>query len=260
MIEGAIEAEFVDSQSTQVTVLLEVLKAFDQQGKKLLLAIDEAQTLATKDNADFAHALRSSLDTRKTHIKVMFVGSSENTLRRMFARSSEPLYNWAPLRPFELLGGDFVSNMTQKVNDLSRHPLTLEDANLAFDELHSTPDFFRRFLTQYLTHAKLGAHAALAVTKAEVFNDKAFENYWRTLLPADKEILKMLAAGVSDLHGKKSRTTLGAALGLGAMTSLSTPQQAIKRLQLDAVLTRLSHGEYAFEDEAFAQWVRTLDA
>ena len=258
--EGSLEAEFKDDESAHATLLLEVLKAFDQQNRKLILAVDEAQTLATKENSDFAHALRSALDTRKTTVKVIFAGSSENTLRRMFARSSEPFYNWAPLRPFELLGGDFVKDMTLKVNDLSKHPLTLKDAMLAFDELNSTPDFFRRFLTQYLTHAQLGAQDALAVTKAEVFNDKAFMNYWRTLLPADQQILKMLAAGVSDLHGKKSRTELGAALGLGAMTSLSTPQQAIKRLQLDAVLTRLSHGEYAFEDEAFAQWVRALEA
>ena len=260
LAEAGVEAELKDDESGQATLLLEVLKAFDKQNKRLILAVDEAQTLATKENADFAHALRSALDTRKTNIKVIFAGSSENTLRRMFARPTEPFYNWAPLRPFELLGADFVGDMTRKVNDLSKHPLTLEESMHAFEELKSTPDFFRRFLTQYLTHAQLGAQEALAVTKLEVFNDKAFVNYWGTLLPADQEILKLLAAGESDLHGKKSRTTLGAALGLGTMTSLSTPQQAIKRLQADAVLTRLSHGEYAFEDEAFAQWVRGLAA
>jgi len=258
MAEGGVEAELQDDDGGQATLLLEVLKAFDKQKKKLILAIDEAQTLATKEHSDFAHALRSALDTRKTSIKVIFAGSSENTLRRMFARATEPFYNWAPLRPFDLLGVDFVRDMTMKVNDLSRHPLTLKEAMAAFEALHNTPDFFRRFLTQYLTHAQLGARAALDATKAEVFNDKEFVNYWSALLPADQEILKLLAAGESDLHGKKSRTTLGAALGLGAMTSMSTPQQAIKRLQADAVLTRLSHGEYAFEDEAFEQWVRSL--
>jgi hypothetical protein len=257
--EGGIEAELKDDDSLQSTLLLEVLKAFDKQNKKLILAIDEAQALATKEHSDFAHALRSALDTRKISIKVIFAGSSENTLRRMFARATEPFYNWAPLRPFDLLGVDFVKDMTMKVNDLSRHPLTLKESMLAFEELHRTPDFFRRFLTRYLTHAQLGAPAALDATKSEVFNDKEFVNYWSTLLPADQEILKMLAVGESDLHSKISRTTLGAALGLAAMTSLSTPQQAIKRLQADAVLTRLSHGEYAFEDDAFAQWVRGLE-
>ena len=259
MVEAGVEAELHDEEGGQATLLLEVLKAFDKQSKKLVLAIDEAQTLATKEHSDFAHALRSALDTRKTSIKVIFAGSSENTLRRMFARATEPFYNWAPLRPFDLLGVDFVRDMTMKVNDLSRHPLTFKESMHAFEELHSTPDFFRRFLTQYLTHAQLGAQAALDATKIEVFNDKEFVNYWSTLLPADREILKMLAAGESDLHGKKSRTSLGATLGLAAMTSMSTPQQAIKRLQADAVLTRLSHGEYAFEDEAFAQWVRSLE-
>ena len=69
----------------------------------------------------------------------------------------------------------------------------------------------------------------------------------------------MLAEGVPDLHGKAARTRLGAALGLDAPVSLNTPQQALKRLQADTVVTRLDHGEYRFEDDAFAQWVRTLE-
>jgi hypothetical protein len=46
--------------------------------------------------------LRASLDGRKQNIKVVFAGSSEATLRRMFGRSTEPFYNWAPLEPFDL--------------------------------------------------------------------------------------------------------------------------------------------------------------
>jgi hypothetical protein len=48
--------------------------------------------------------------------KVIFAGSSEATLRRMFGRSTEPFYNWAPLEPFELLSEEFVRAMAVKVN------------------------------------------------------------------------------------------------------------------------------------------------
>jgi hypothetical protein len=66
----------------------------------MLLVLDEAQVLAESAHTDLAHSLRASLDARKQNIKVIFAGSSEATLRRMFGRSTEPFYNWAPLEPF----------------------------------------------------------------------------------------------------------------------------------------------------------------
>jgi len=63
----------------------------------VVLIIDEAQVLATAEHSVFAHALRAALDIRKERLTVLFAGSSETTLRRMFGRVSEPFYNWAAL-------------------------------------------------------------------------------------------------------------------------------------------------------------------
>lgn len=256
MAEGAVEAELAEAAPSANTALSTVMRALDKTGKKLLLAIDEAQVLAWSEHSGFAHALRAALDVRKASIKVIFAGSSESTLRRMFARSSEPFYNWAPLEPFELLGEKFVEAMATKVNALTKYPLQPKEAMNAFAELHNTPDFFRRFLNRYLTHAQLGVRDAIEATKENVFNDSEFVNYWKSLLPADKEVLTLLAAGVSDLHGIAARTQIAAALGKDKPVPLSVPQHALKRLITSAVLTRLDQGEYRFEDEAFAQWVR----
>ena len=162
-------------------MLGEILRKLDKTGKKLLIAIDEAQVLATQKHSSFAHALRAALDTRKDTVKVIFTGSSETTLRRMFARSSEQ---------FQLLGNEFVEAMVQKVNKLSKSELGAPFALKAFVWLHQTPDFFRRFLNRILTHAQLGTQVAVDVTKQEVFNDKAFGRLWRALLPADREVLR----------------------------------------------------------------------
>lgn len=68
----------------------------------------------------------------------MFAGSSESTLRSMFARPSEPFYNRAPLQPFELLGPDFVAAMVSKANGFTRSPLALDDALQAYKEFNDT--------------------------------------------------------------------------------------------------------------------------
>jgi hypothetical protein len=138
--EGSFETELGDHKPRSASLLTEAMQKLDSKKKKLLLVIDEAQMLASVPNSNFAHALRASLDIRKRTIKVIFAGSSETTLRSMFARPSEPFYNWAGLEPFQLLGNEFVEAMVGKVADISRHPLQLADALSAFKELRNTPE------------------------------------------------------------------------------------------------------------------------
>src|SRR3984957_7665079 len=139
---------------------------FDSTDRSLLLVLDEAQVLASPAHSDLAHSLRAALNVRKQTIKVVFAGSSESSLRRMFGRATEPFYNWAPIEPFERLGAQFVAAMTRKVNSLSRFRLSERDALRAFDTLKRTPEFFRRFLGRYLQYADQGAEAALQDTVA----------------------------------------------------------------------------------------------
>jgi len=40
---------------------------------------------------------------------------------------------------------------------------------------------------------------------------------------------------------------------------MNTPAHSLRRLQADNIVTKLAHGEYRFEDEAFSQWIREQD-
>src|SRR3990167_9507901 len=183
--EGAVEVDLSDSKKITGTLLMEAMNAYDQKKHKMVLVIDEAQVLAYEENSHFAHALRAALDIRKESIKVIFAGSSETTLRRMFGVDSEPFYNWAPLEPFELLGKEFVKAMVDKVNHICKIPLELNKAFEAFEQLKNTPEFFRRYIESYLTNPELGSAIALEHTKSRVFSDKNFKQQWDALLPAD---------------------------------------------------------------------------
>jgi hypothetical protein len=256
---GSVEAELAGDPASAAPLLSEVLRGFDKPDQRLLLLLDEAQVLADPAHADLAHSLRAGLDSRKQNIKVVFAGSSEPTLRRMFGRSTEPFYNWAPLEPFELLGADFVRAMVAKVNGLSRYPLSDAAALAAFEALKSTPEFFRRYLNRYLAYAELGAQAALDDTRAHVFNDNNFRETWKNLLPADREVLKLVAGGVTDLHSASARLRIGQALGLGKAVATNTPAQSLRRLQAEELVAKHDYGRYQMQDEAFAEWLRHLE-
>jgi hypothetical protein len=259
LAEGSLEAELADNPGIAGPRLSELLRGFNKPGKRLVLVLDEAQVLAESSHTDLAHSLRAGLDSRKQNIKVVFAGSSESTLRRMFGRSTEPFYNWAPLEPFELLGAEFVKAMVVKVNSLSRFPLTLKEASAAYAALKHTPEFFRRYLTRYLTHAELGSKAALEDTLAHVFSDANFLPRFKRLLPADQEVLKLLARGESDLFSEPARRHLGLALGVDHPVTKSTPQHALKRLQDADLVIKLDHGQYQLQDDTFGEWLRDLE-
>lgn len=254
--EASIETDLSKNDRTIGTLLMEAMTAFDKTKMRLMLIIDEAQVLAYEENAHFAHSLRAALDIRKDRIKVIFAGSSETTLRRMFGVSSEPFFNWAPLEPFELLGKEFVAMMVKQVNAISKYPLSLSDAMESFAELNNTPEFFRRYIEEYIINPQKGSVGALEITKSKVFSDESFKRQWDALLPADQVTLSLIANGASDLHSKSTLQRLGRELGVGDSVDKNTIHNALRRLGNKNILTKIGYGTYQFEDEAFADWVR----
>ncbi|MDP1573656.1 MAG: hypothetical protein Q8L78_01795 [Coxiellaceae bacterium] len=254
--EASIEADLSQSDRTIGTLLMEAMTAFDKTNMQLMLIIDEAQVLACEENMHFAHALRAALDIRKDRIKVIFAGSSEMTLRRMFGVSSEPFFNWAPLEPFELLGKEFVTMMVKQVNTISKYPLSLLDALEAFSQLNNTPEFFRRYIEGYIINPQQGSADALEATKAKVFSDESFKQQWDALLPADQVTLSLIAIGASDLHSKATLQRLGRELGVGDSVDKNTIHNALRRLGNKNIITKVGYGIYQFEDLAFADWVK----
>ena len=256
--EGSLEAELRGSEADVTPRITELIRGFDRPTRRMLLVLDEAQVLAEPAHSDLAHSLRASLDGRKQNIKVVFAGSSEATLRRMFGRSTEPFYNWAPLEAFPLLGDEFVAFTIKLMNSMARQVLTLKQGKRAFDELHRTPEFFKRFVERYMLYQPQGEEAALAHTKASVFSDEHFLKQWTEMNPADQAVITMLARGESDLHAKEGMAKLSVMLGKPA--TRNTAGHALRRLQSENAVTRLALGDYRIEDEAFAEWIRRRTA
>ncbi len=259
-VEGTLEADLAASPAVALGALAAVMQKLDQQDKPLMLLLDEAQVLAHPAHADLSHALRAELDTRKDAVKVVFAGSSEATLRRMFAVPSEPFYNWASLEPFELLGRDFVEALVQRVNKITKYPLGLPSAMRAFKALGSTPEGFRRYLEHYLIDPQAGSAGALAKARALVDERATFLGQWSALLPVDQELLRLLATGHGEPRDEAVRARLAERLGLATSAIAGTVAQALGRLEAAGLLAVDEGGAQRIDDAAFAQWVREREA
>jgi AAA+ ATPase superfamily predicted ATPase len=256
LAEGSLETRF-ESDPATLGLISKMWQKIDQTDDTILLLIDEAQILASANNKDLAAALRAGLDVRKQRIHVIFTGSSEHTLRDMFAKSNQPFYNWAPVEPFPLLDNLFVQHMIGVSNHIldSNYHLSLEEGTAAFYQLKQTPELFRRFLEEYLIRPFYGCNAAIERALAKTYTDQGFDSLWNELLPVDQIILQYIAARQTGLSSKSTRQKLGQYLGLGELAN-HTVNNALARLFEKQHLSREDRGIYRFEDDHFEEWIQ----
>jgi len=255
MAEGLAEVEFKATQSEGTANLRQAFKAFDEGGNRGLLLMDEAQVLADTRHEPVEKALRALLDTRKDRIKVVFTGSSEDRLRRMFGVERKAFYNWAHVEPMPLLGEEFALELTRRANSLTTMPLGEDQGLRAFDTLHRVPELFRRFLSQYLANAFEGVEAAVEACRQSLYSGEGFARVWNRMAPADRLLLQLVAQEQADLHGIAVREWLGHRMQLGRAVTRSIPQNSLRRLRDRQILIQVEPGRYRFEDEVFRDWV-----
>lgn len=253
--EGGAEVEFKDATTVGPRQLRDLFTQFDRSKNLGLLLVDEAQVLAQPQHAPLEKALRALLDTRKERLKVIFTGSSEDRLRAMFGAERKAFYNWASVEPMPLLGEAFVLELTQRANRLTTVKLKPAHSLAAFQALNGVPELFRRFLAQYLANPFEGAAAAVDQCKRSIYSEGGFDKRLRGLLPADRYVLALVAAGQGDLHSGESLKKMAQALGLRGGASRAVPQNALRRLRERQILLAVGNGVYEFEDEAFRDWV-----
>lgn len=255
MGEGGAEVEFKGADAVGTRQLRDLFAQFDKSANRGLLLVDEAQVLAQSQHAPLEKALRALLDTRKDRLKVIFTGSSEERLRAMFGAERKAFYNWASVEPMPLLGVAFARDLTDRANLLTTLKLKPAQSLAAFQELNGVPELFRRFLAQYLANPFEGVAAAVAQCKRSVYTEGGFDKRMRELLPADRYVLALIAAGQRDLHGGDTLKKMGLALGLRGAATRAVPQNALRRLRERQILIASGGGVYDFEDEAFKDWV-----
>lgn len=200
-------------------------------------------------------ALRALLDTRKDRIKVVFTGSSEGRLRRMFGVERKAFYNWAHVEPMPLLDEEFALELTRRANSLTTMPVTENQGLRVFDALHRVPELFRRFLAQYLASPFEGVEAAVEACRQSLYSEEGFARVWSRMGIADRLLLQLVAQEQRDLHGIAVREWLGHRMQLGRAASRSIPQNALRRLRDRQILIQVEPGMYRFEDEVFRDWI-----
>ncbi|MAM89530.1 MAG: hypothetical protein CME36_19705 [unclassified Hahellaceae] len=234
-----------------------VFRTLLKSKKPILLMLDEIQTLASDSGEydDFVAALRTILDVNKNRIKVIFTGSSQEGLMKMFKRQKAPLFNFSHQFELPQLGAAFVKHMTDAFQQASGRTLNPSASLRVFNRCHYVPAKFHDLLRSMLINGRVDIERAFEDHQFESGEIYQYQQVWEGLPILSQELLKMIARDGEGLYQSERLDELKSIMGVDEL-STATVQNHVDRLRRASIIESLRRGQYTFAEAAFAEFVR----
>lgn len=258
-LEGEVELGDL-SKKVQTEIALQIDNLIDQLCKKkpVLLLIDEAQELAkTKEHEAVATALRTAITRNQNRLRVVFTGSSRTQLAHVFSNSNAPLYSTgSAIADFPQLNRDFVEYIADRFKQSTGRTLPITLAWQAFINFQQQPEPFLVGIVDMVLNPAVTLEEAMKAVADKLAQTENHEGEWAALDATQKALVRMLAQDPSLKPFSKAvvlklRTIIG-------VESLEATHVQRAMSKLTNVVFKSPRDTYEFENEAFAQWVRTL--
>ncbi len=247
--------EFRDPQQTKIT-LKEIITDLAKQNHKILLLLDEVQILSLDaKNKDFIAALRTVLDIHKDIIKVIFTGSSQVGLRRMFSRADAPFFHFGQNLPFPELQQGFIEHLVIIFNKATQRKLDTEKLWQVFLEMDRVPQLIRSLVEQLILYPDLTMQQAKKQLLQSLAEDREYVMIWENSSILERLLLRAIIMREAELFSIDTRTALAQQMGIDTL-AVSTVQSAIRSLKRREIIGCLpERGIYDIDDPNFKSWI-----
>jgi hypothetical protein len=226
---------------------------------KLLLLMDEVQTL-TQDpaNANFIASLRTVLDMNKGNVKVIFTGSSQEGLRRMFSQARAPFFHFGQNLPFPELDRGFTDHLANMFEKATKRKLDKEALWTHFVNMQKVPQLARALVERVALNPQLSLDESKKQLLLQIFDDRAFVSVWNQSSSLEKLLLKDISSGTSSPFSQETREKYTKLLGVDEITTTSV-QSAIRVLKRKLLIGSVpEQRNYYIDDPNFKNWLFTL--
>lgn len=230
-----------------------VTRLATEHGGKILLLLDEAQTLGDLPDGDALLAtLRAVLHKRQAQVDAVLTGSSQEALARLMTTVGAPMYQFAQLLTFPVLGDDYLVQLTDHFAEVhqGRAP-RLDDLRRLFARVGHKPALLRDIVKAMSAEGVTDTEAGLQHFMA----DERQAAGWRALLHSldafDQGVLVAIAQGLPPM----GRDTLARLAAIpGAKPTIAKVRTVIDKLKRAGILTKAGTA-LAIEDELFAAYL-----
>lgn len=231
-----------------------VVRLSQASAKAVLLMLDEVQTLADASGGESAvAALRAVLHKRRQRVAAVFTGSSQEGMVRMLSSAGSPMYQFAQLMSFPVLGDEYLQALASHfatVHEGKR--LDLDAMRELFERLGYKPGLLRDVVKSMSAEGLTDPVEGLR----RFVNDERQRAGWRALLdvlePIDRLVLQAVARERAPMSGQVLDEL---AQGLGARPTIAKVRACLERLRRKGLLRREPTGPTRVEDPLLAEYL-----
>ena len=232
-----------------------VVRLSSASGKPVLLMLDEIQSLGdVADGEKIIAALRAVLHKRRAVLMAVFTGSSQEAMARMLTSAGAPMYQFAQLLDFPVLGDEYLQQLANHFATI--HPgkgLKLEDLRRVFARIGFKPRLMRDLVKSISAEGLTDVDAGV---KRYLLDDRQVSGWSALLQPYDlfeRGVLLAIAQGRPPM-GRETLDALGK--GQGGRPTVAKVRAAIERLRRAGLVSRSNGGPTAIDDPLFAQYLQ----
>ncbi|MDP1692580.1 MAG: hypothetical protein Q8L49_11630 [Burkholderiaceae bacterium] len=229
-------------------------------GKPVLLMLDEIQSLGdVADGEKIIATLRAVIHKRRDILKAVFTGSLQEAMARMLSTAGAPMYQFAQLLDFPVLGDEFLEKLADHFAQV--HPgkrLQMDDLRRVFARVGFKPGLMRDLVKSVSAEGITDMEAGV---KRFLLDDRQVAG-WSALMQAhdlfERAVLLVIAQGRPPL-GRETLDEL--AKMQGGRPTVAKVRAAIERLRRAGLVTRAGGRPASIDDPLFAEYLqaRTLE-
>jgi uncharacterized protein len=197
-------------------------------------------------------SLRAVLQKRKREVFAVFTGSSQDALAAMMAAAGGPMYQFAQLQNFPVLGDGFLDLLAQHFYRVHKGKrLDMNALREAFEHLGFRPALMKDLVKDLSAEGSTDVGAA----RRRLATDEKHVIGWRALLAPmstfDRQLILLLAGGKPPF-GKEVLQALPRPEG--KPVTVAKIRSALDRLKRAGIL-RATAGEYVIDDPLLADYL-----
>lgn len=225
--------------------------------KPVFLIIDEVQGLAEHlEGERIAGALRTALTRHERATRVLFTGSSETQLIKLFAQTRATLYQFAASEAYPLLDGDFVAHAAEQFKRATSRVLEVKRGLELLELLGYQPETFLSVVQVPLARADRSLDDGLEALLA-ADSRGSWAQHWRHSTELQQAVLVAVRDGLQ-LTSLAGRQAIARVLGK-RNANASSIRRAAAALTGRGLIDRSilsSRALYEITDPVLALWIQ----
>ncbi|WGK63432.1 hypothetical protein QAO71_17985 (plasmid) [Halopseudomonas sp. SMJS2] len=259
-VGGANVAIEKSGEAEKLDIIQDLFDQLLKDGRRVLLALDEVQHLATEPRFEpIVYALRGLIDQNRDKMRVLYTGSSRSGLQQLFKRRNAPMFSSSQQIVLPEFGRGYLEHMANVFHAATGRTLDVNASSQAFKLVKKVPYDFRQIIDQLIVTGGVDIVAIATSYLLDNSHEDAYQSDWDGLKPVDQAVLKFIITGVGGMYTAEGRSYIANWLGLEDI-DVPTIQNAVNRLRRSSHIAPIGQGRYELEDPYFLDWiVRTGD-